>query len=174
MNKSVWFLAICVAIPLAGTARSAEPSAAAPAAENDDFVSLFNGRDLAGWTMGPDRSWVVEDGLITLRREMDSREHNADYLWTEKTYGDFILELEFKTPDRANSGIFLRTSDRSNPVYTGIEVQVSNSHGLTSWGKGNCAGTSTTASRRRRIRSGRPGNGTSTGSRAAAAASGWC
>ena len=44
-------------------------------------------------------------------------------------FDDFILDLEFKVPERANSGIFIRTSDRKNPVYTGIEVQIANSYG---------------------------------------------
>lgn len=140
MGKSVWFVAMFAAAGLTISARSAEPATGSRTAENDGFVSLFNGCDLTGWTMGPDRSWVVEDGAITLRREMDGREHNADYLWTEQMYGDFVLELEFRIPERANSGVFLRTSDRNDTVYTGIEVQVSNSYGLTSWSKGNCAG----------------------------------
>jgi len=54
---------------------------------------------------------VVEDGALTLKREMDGQEHNADYLWTEETYDDFILDLEFKVPERANSGIFIRCQD---------------------------------------------------------------
>jgi len=112
----------------------------AAASENDGFVSLFDGKDLSAWTMGPDKSWVVEEGLITLRREMDGREHNADYLWTKETYGDFVLELEFKVPERANSGVFLRTSDLGDPVYTGIEVQVSNSYGRDTLSRGGTAG----------------------------------
>ncbi len=64
-------------------------------------VSLFNGKDLDGWIVGPEKSWVVEDGVIALKREMDGKEHNADYLWTRQTYGDFILELEFKIPEHA-------------------------------------------------------------------------
>ena len=140
MSKSVCLAALFAVFCLPEWARSAELATGAKSAEDDGFVSLFNGRDLAGWTMGPDRSWVVEEGVISLRREMDGREHNADYLWTEQTYGDFVVELEFKVPERANSGVFLRTSDRSDPVYTGIEIQVSNSYGLATWGRGNCAG----------------------------------
>jgi hypothetical protein len=109
-------------------------------AETDGFVWLFRGADLSQWQMGPDRSWVVEDGVIRLRREMDGAEHNADYLWTKETFGDFVLELEFQIPERANSGVFLRTSDLTDPVYTGIEVQVANSFGRETWSKGNCAG----------------------------------
>ena len=106
----------------------------------EDFVSLFNGKDLAGWINGPDNSWIVEDGVVTLRRQMDGREHNADYLWAKDIYDNFVLDLEFKIPERANSGIFLRTSDLKDPVYTGIEVQVSNSFGRNRLNKGGTAG----------------------------------
>jgi hypothetical protein len=119
-------------------------SVLAPAAgaetEHEGFVQLFNGKDLSGWMMGPDKSWVVDSGVIALEREMDGREHNLDYLWTKDKYGDFILELEFKVPERANSGVFLRTSDLRDPVYTGIEVQVSNSYGRERITRGGTAG----------------------------------
>jgi hypothetical protein len=105
-----------------------------------DWQTLFDGSKLDRWTMGPDRSWVIEDGTITLRREFDGREHNLDYLWTKEPYGDFVLELEFKVPERANSGVFLRTSDRNDPVYTGLELQVSNSHGRTNLTRGGTVG----------------------------------
>jgi len=114
--------------------------AEAGAAGDDGFVSLFDGKDLSAWTTAPGGRWVVEDGTITLHGEMDGREHNSEYLWTKEAYGDFIIELEFKIPEQANSGVFLRTSDKNDPVYTGIEVQVCNSYGRNEWGRGNCAG----------------------------------
>ena len=116
--------------------------APAHAAEADakGFVTLFNGKDLTGWKMAPTGRWVVEDGTLTLRDRSDAREHNFDYLWTEKPYGNFILDLEFKIPERANSGIFLRTSNLKDPVYTGIEVQVCNSYGREQLSRGGTAG----------------------------------
>ncbi len=114
-------------------------AAALPAGEAG-FHSLFNGKDLAGWTTGPDNTWAVEDGVIALKREMNGGLHNPDYLWTKQTYGNFVLELEFKVPERANSGIFLRTSDLKDPVYTGIEVQVANSYGRQTLSRGGTAG----------------------------------
>jgi len=104
------------------------------------FVSLFNGKDLRGWIAGAEKSWVVEDGVIALRRPFDGKEHNADYLWTKDAYGDFVLELEFKIPERANSGVFLRTSDLKDPVYTGFEIQVCNSYGQKAPNRGSTAG----------------------------------
>ena len=131
MKNLIIPLAVCV---------SMGSSIPASQADEEGFVSLFNGRDLTGWIIGLDNDWVVRDGVITLEREIDGKEHNYDYLWTKETYGDFILELEFKIPQRANSGVFLRTPDLKDPVYTGIEVQVSNSYGRDKLTRGGTAG----------------------------------
>ncbi len=45
-------------------------------------------------------------------------------LWTQKRYGDFILDLEFKCAENTNSGIFVRTDDVIQWLHTGIEIQV--------------------------------------------------
>lgn len=105
------------------------------------FAVLFDGKDLSAWSMGPDKSWVVEDGVIALKRgDYDGKEHNLDYMWTKEPYEDFILALEFKVPEKANSGVFLRTSDLKDPVFTGIEVQVSNSHAKPQLTRGGTVG----------------------------------
>jgi len=78
--------------------------------------------------------------VLALRGRVDGKEHNADYLWTQETYGDFILELEFRIPEQANSGVFIRTSDLKDPVYTGIEIQVANSYGREQLSRGGTAG----------------------------------
>jgi len=130
---------LCALVIIVLTAVAARPGIAAETAAFD-WQPLFNGRDLEGWLDGPDKSWAVEDGAIVLRREFDGREHNADYLWTKDTYGDFVLELEFRILEQANSGVFLRTSDLTDPVYTGLEVQVSNSYGRESLSRGGTAG----------------------------------
>ena len=89
----------------------------------DDLVPLFNGRDLTGWKT--EGNWVVEeDGVLSLQpREGESGwKRYQHYLWTEKQYGDFVLELEFKL--RGNSGVFFRVGDLAEPVKTGYEVQM--------------------------------------------------
>ena len=98
----------------------ARRTAAAPA--KDGSVELFNGRDLAGWQ--PATNWAVEGGVLTLKNRTDRQEHNDNYLWTQRTYGDFVLDLDFKVEAGVNSGVFLRTSDIKDPVQTGIEIQV--------------------------------------------------
>ncbi len=92
--------------------------------DSEGFTVLFNGKDLTGWQ--PAINWTVENGIIGLKDRTDRQEHNDNYLWTQEQYGDFVLDLEFKVTQGTNSGIFLRTSDLKDPVYTGIEVQVTN------------------------------------------------
>jgi len=106
----------------------------------EDFEPLFNGRDFTGWHVPDGSRWRVQDGLIYLDRDGDGQEHNHVYLWTAETYENFILELEFKIPARANSGIFLRTTDLQDPVDTGLEVQVANSHGSDALSRTSTAG----------------------------------
>ena len=50
--------------------------------------------------------WELEDGVLTVTND-ESRKGST--LWTEKEYGDFIIELEFKmVSGTVDSGVFLR------------------------------------------------------------------
>ncbi|HMQ16332.1 MAG TPA: DUF1080 domain-containing protein [Phycisphaerae bacterium] len=112
---------------LARRAAPSEPRAQAPGSA--PWRQLFDGRDLAGWKCRPG-SWLVEDGALV-------RKGGGD-IWTEDLYGDFVLELEFMFAPQANSGIFFRTGDLADPVQTGIELQVLDSHGKAEPGKHDC------------------------------------
>ena len=94
---------------------------AANAADDGEFELLFNGKDLTGWMnpqgKAPSDGWKVEDGAM-------SAKSGAGDIWTKKRYGDFVLELEFKTT--GNSGVFIRTDKPTDNVQTGIEIQVDN------------------------------------------------
>jgi len=82
----------------------------------DNADVLFDGKGLDGWRFKPG-SWVVEkDGSLSAKGKGN--------IWTKKQYGDFILDLQFKTSYRGNSGVFLRTADIEDEVQTGIEMQV--------------------------------------------------
>jgi len=45
-------------------------------------------------------------------------------IWTKERYGNFILELDYKVPERGNSGVFIRGADLSNWIHTTIEIQI--------------------------------------------------
>jgi hypothetical protein len=75
------------------------------AAEN--WQPLFNGKDLAGWVQrGGKARYHVEGNEIVGTSTMDTPN---SFLCTAKTYGDFILEYEFKVDAKLNSGVQIRS-----------------------------------------------------------------
>jgi len=81
-----------------------------PVPGREGFVSLFNGRDLAGWTGDPN-SWSVQDGAITGRTTKDVRvKENTFLIWKDEVE-DFELYATFRL-DGGNSGIYYRARKR--------------------------------------------------------------
>lgn len=146
--RNIWIRPLDIPLAVADRwqtlrAALARGSLDAPLAAEDPegWTTLFNGNDLTGWITGPDNHFVVENGELTVKRDNpDGQEHNLDYLWTEERYGDFILDLEFKVVEGTNSGVFFRTDDLQDPVYTGLEVQVASSYGQDGVSKTRTAG----------------------------------
>ena len=58
-----------------------------------DNVSLFNGKDLTGWTIHGTEKWYVENGELICESGPDKQ---YGYLSTNKSYKNFELTLEFK------------------------------------------------------------------------------
>jgi hypothetical protein len=89
----------CGRIGLAALILGAVSSNAAAQTLPAGFVSLFNGKDLGGWTVpaGDNGHWKVVDGVI----DYDARsEATGDKnLWTEREYADFVLRLEWRITD---------------------------------------------------------------------------
>ena len=93
-----FFLSVLLACPFA------------KAADEDGFVSLFNGTDLTGWTVkGGDATFHVEDGTI-VGVVNDARRNT--FLCTEREFENFIFKAEFKFDINFNSGIQFRSNAR--------------------------------------------------------------
>lgn len=88
-------------------------------------VALVGGgaKDLSAWQTGYTH-WALENGVLILKDRTDGKEHNDNYLWTKDQYENFVLDFEFFVDPSANSGVFIRTSDLNDPVYSGLEIQV--------------------------------------------------
>lgn len=67
---------------------------------------------------------VAAGGWGFMNGELVAKDH--DTLWTKESYGDFILDLEFKVAKESNSGVFLRSGDMKN-VLSALEIQVHDS-----------------------------------------------
>lgn len=65
-----------------------------PAAQ--DAVPLLNGRDLSGWKVpaGDNGHWKVAGGVIDY--DAESEAPGDKDLWTERSYGDFVLRLDWR------------------------------------------------------------------------------
>jgi hypothetical protein len=70
-------------------------------------VSIFNGKDLTGWTIHGTEKWYVEKGYLVCESGPDKQ---YGYLSTNKNYKNFVLTLEFKQESNGNSGVFFRSS----------------------------------------------------------------
>jgi len=68
-------------------------------------VSLFNGKDLTGWTIHGTEKWYVQNGELICESGPNKQ---YGYLSTSKIYKNFELTLEFKQEANGNSGVFFR------------------------------------------------------------------
>jgi hypothetical protein len=85
------------------------------------FVSIFDGKSLAGWKVSAKTGhsgtskhksggrWVVEDGVIVGSQDIPG---NGGILITEKEYGDFEVVLEMRNDFGPDSGLFLRSNEK--------------------------------------------------------------
>ena len=95
----------------------------APGKDKDDagFVSLFDGKSLAGWRVigGKAAAWGVDDGHLVSFGE------GGGWLGSDRSYANFDLRLDFRMTPESNSGVYLRApSDSSHISRTGMEIQI--------------------------------------------------
>jgi len=82
--------------------------------------SLFNGKDLTGWTINGTEKWYVDKGELVCESGPDKQ---YGYLSTKKNYKNFILTLQFKQETNGNSGVFFRSSIEGVKI-SGWQVEV--------------------------------------------------
>ena len=93
----------------------------APAADaKDDLQPIFNGKDLTGWKVPADNKWwKVVDGVLVGENDEAKK---GNMLYTEKSYGDVVVEAECRWSGEIDSGIMLRKPE--------IQLQIGTSRSL--------------------------------------------
>jgi hypothetical protein len=76
--------------------------------------SLFNGKDLSGWTGS---GYIVEDGAIVCTPA-------GKNLMTEQTFSNYVLDFDFKLPPGGNNGLGIHYPGTGDGAYTGMELQI--------------------------------------------------
>ena len=131
MNSKT-IIRLCGFVTLAlitGCATKSDHKVAPPGPAGSRFVSLFPDDGVPpGWRVGawndvskpgPSNTvWRVKQGVLQPEGE------RGTWLMSEKEYGDFILEYEFKLGETGNIGLALRAPMKGDPAFDGMELQM--------------------------------------------------
>ena len=108
-----WGWIFCMTALCVGPLVAAEPADNTPP---EGFTALFNGKDLTGWegkgsakakpAAGWEEHWKVVDGVI----QFDGQQ---THLWTKQSFGDFVLMVDWRFPEKGDSGLYLRGSSKA-------------------------------------------------------------
>ena len=86
----------------------------------DGWLSLFGDKledaeyESSVWTLN-------DDGVLSANKD--------SVIWAKGKYENFVLDLEFKTTEKANSGIIIQATEKENWIPNSFEVQVFDSFG---------------------------------------------
>lgn len=94
------------------------------------WVSLFNGKDLTGWTFHGKATWSVQDGVLV-------GEGGMGHIYTDANCSDFEVKGDFRVSEKGNSGFYFRANppaDNPDAFPRGYEAQICNSQdSYTGW-----------------------------------------
>ncbi len=110
-------------------------------AEDDGFVSLFDGKTLDGWTQRNGiATYRVEDGAVVGRTAKSSPN---SFLCSNKAYCDFELVFEVQVDVDLNSGVQIRSrssKDYNNERVHGPQVEIMRAPGASGYIYGEATG----------------------------------
>lgn len=127
MLSSVSCLVLTLASACAGTPGRIPAGEPTPRPQEEGWMDLFAPENASHWKNVTDTRkdiFTIENGVFHVPGQNGTR-----YIaWDKETFGNFQLHVEFKVPQDANSGIFVRT-DPADPVQRGMEIQVFGDYG---------------------------------------------
>ena len=99
--------------------------------KNNGVQLLFDGKTTHGWRGAykdhfPDKGWEINDGVLSVLGAEGNEAANGGDIVTEKEYGAFILQFDFKMTPGANSGVkyFVTESEHNTGSAIGLEYQI--------------------------------------------------
>src|SRR5438105_1027067 len=103
MRSFRWIVAIVLAVVVgqdsnpANSGQDRNPGPRATADTSPGFTPLFNGKDFSGWKVpaGDNGHWkILPGGVIDYDAKSEAKKDKN--LWTEKSYRDFVLLIDWK------------------------------------------------------------------------------
>jgi hypothetical protein len=108
----------------AGKPQAKAQAAASAAQAEPEFEPLWNDKDLTGWSAfakagDASKTWTISDGILRCSGSPEG------YLKTDKTYQNFILQWDWRWPEKAgDSGVFVRASGPDGIWPKSLEAQL--------------------------------------------------
>ena len=120
-------------------------AAGAPAlAASTPFRPLFDGKTLDGWDQVGVANWTIKDGVLSA--DKGKGDGTAGFLLTKADYRDFDLRAELWVSEEANSGIFIRCTNRTDITSTNAyEVNIFDTRPDPAYGTGGIVGVAKVA-----------------------------
>ena len=92
---------------------------------------LWDGTTTNGWRGAykekfPEKGWEIKNGILSVLASTGAESTNGGDIVTEKEYGAFELQFQFRITDSANSGIkyFVTEKENNSGSAIGLEYQV--------------------------------------------------
>jgi hypothetical protein len=79
---------------------------------------MFN-KDLTN-AIFPDGVWKDSSGIITASKN--------EAIWSKDEYDDFVIDLDFKNADGANSGVMVHATDITDWIPHSVEIQIADDY----------------------------------------------
>ena len=119
MKKILMAMAIIAILPASAKVKKvAATPAPAPTTDNilteqeqrEGWKLLWDGKTTNGWRGAklqtfPTKGWRIEEGILKVEKASGAESGNGGDIVTEKNYHNFILKVDFKITEGANSGI---------------------------------------------------------------------
>ncbi len=104
-----------------GTHNITEPINPSKDEQDVEWITAFNGRDLAGWQPSGSASWSVKRGRIIVRPGANGE---GGVLWTKAEYEDYLLAVTFQATWPIHAGIWLRGVGAEQGSERGARIEI--------------------------------------------------
>jgi hypothetical protein len=99
--------------------------------KKNGFSLLWDGKTTSGWRGAykatfPEKGWEIKDGILSVMPSGGAESTNGGDIITEKKYGPFELQFDFRLSEGANSGVkyFVTATEGNKGSAIGPEYQI--------------------------------------------------
>lgn len=107
------------------------PNDLSEAEKQNGYTLLFDGKTSNGWRGAykktfPEKGWQIKDGVLEVLPSNGAEAANGGDIVSDKEYGAFVFQFDFKLTPGANSGVkyFVTESEHNTGSAIGLEFQI--------------------------------------------------